>query len=74
MNTLLGVGICMAVGLLFNRIVKKIGLPNVTGYLVAGLLIGRKFGTKLANRAQLLGGSILIVIGIEIFLTGVLGA
>lgn len=40
MNTLLGVGICMAVGLLFNRIVKKIGLPNVTGYLVAGLLIG----------------------------------
>ena len=41
---------------------------------MAGLLIGRKFGTKLANRAQLLGGSILIVIGIEIFLTGVLGA
>ncbi len=40
MNTLLGVGICMAAGLLFNRIVKKIGLPNVTGYLVAGLLIG----------------------------------
>ena len=30
----------MAVGLLFNRIVKKIGLPNVTGYLVSGLLIG----------------------------------
>ena len=39
-----------------------------------GLFIGRKFGTKLANRAQLLGGSILIVIGIEIFLTGILGA
>ena len=30
----------MAMGLLFNRIVKKIGLPNVTGYLVSGLLIG----------------------------------
>ena len=41
---------------------------------MAGLVIGRRFGTKLANRAQLLGGSILIVIGIEIFLTGILGA
>lgn len=30
----------MLVGLLFNRIAKRIGLPNVTGYLVAGLLIG----------------------------------
>lgn len=26
--------------MLFNRIAKRIGLPNVTGYLVAGLLIG----------------------------------
>lgn len=41
---------------------------------IVGLQIGRRFGTKLADRAQLLGGSILIVIGIEIFLKGVLGA
>lgn len=27
-------------GLLFGRLVKKIKLPNVTGYLIAGLLIG----------------------------------
>ncbi len=27
-------------GLIFNRIVKKINLPNVTGYLLAGLLAG----------------------------------
>ena len=27
-------------GLLFGRIVKLIKLPNVTGYLLAGLLIG----------------------------------
>lgn len=26
--------------MLFNRIAKKVGLPNVTGYLVAGLIIG----------------------------------
>ena len=30
----------MAAGLLFNRLAKLISLPNVTGYLVAGLLIG----------------------------------
>lgn len=41
---------------------------------MAGLVIGRKFGTKLANHAQLLGGAILILIGIEIFCTGVFGA
>lgn len=30
----------MAFGLLFNRLTKIVNLPNVTGYLVAGLLIG----------------------------------
>lgn len=40
MNTLLFLGIAMAVGLLFTRIVKLVKLPNVTGYLIAGLLIG----------------------------------
>ena len=39
----------------------------------AGLSIGRKFGTKLSGKASILGGVILIGIGIEIFLTGVLG-
>ena len=38
---------------------------------MAGLLIGRKFGIRLSNRAQILGGAILIVIGLEIFLTGI---
>ncbi len=33
-------GIAMTAGLIFNRIVKKFNLPNVTGYLLAGLLIG----------------------------------
>ncbi len=40
MTTLLALGIAMAVALVFNRLVKKLHLPNVTGYLVAGLLIG----------------------------------
>lgn len=38
---------------------------------MVGLVIGKKFGTKLSNKAQILGGVILIVIGIEIFITGV---
>lgn len=38
---------------------------------IAGLWIGKKFGTKLSNRAQILGGVILIAIGIEIFIKGV---
>ena len=38
---------------------------------VGGLIIGRKFGTKLAGKASVLGGVILIAIGIEIFVTGV---
>lgn len=36
-----------------------------------GLRIGKKFGTRLSNKAQILGGIILILIGIEIFVTGV---
>ena len=38
---------------------------------VGGLQIGKTVGTKLANKAALLGGAILIFIGIEIFVTGV---
>lgn len=37
----------------------------------AGLSIGKKFGTKFAGKATILGGVILIVIGLEIFFTGV---
>ena len=41
------------------------------GICYAGLAIGRKAGTKLAGRAGILGGVILILIGIEIFITGI---
>ena len=37
---------------------------------VAGVLIGKKAGTKLAGKASILGGVILIAIGIEIWITG----
>lgn len=38
---------------------------------MAGVVIGKQFGTKLANKASILGGVILIIIGLEIFITGV---
>jgi putative Mn2+ efflux pump MntP len=38
----------------------------------AGIRIGKRFGTRLTGRAQILGGVILIGIGLEIFLTGIL--
>ncbi len=36
-----------------------------------GLLLGKTFGTKLADKASIFGGSILIIIGIKIFVEGV---
>ena len=38
---------------------------------VAGCCIGKTFGTRLAGKSQILGGCILIVIGLEIFIRGV---
>lgn len=35
----------------------------------AGLVIGKKAGTKLAGKASIFGGAMLILIGIEIFVT-----
>lgn len=35
------------------------------------VFIGKKFGTKLGNKAEILGGFILLAIGIEIFVAGV---
>lgn len=40
LNTFLNLGIMIFVGMAVGRLVKLIKLPNVTGYLLAGLLIG----------------------------------
>ncbi len=37
----------------------------------AGLAIGKKAGTKIAGKAGIFGGVILIFIGLEIFITGI---
>lgn len=38
---------------------------------MGGLIIGKKAGTRLAGKAGILGGVILILIGLEIFLGGI---
>ena len=43
------------------------------GVCVAGVFIGRKFGLKFREKATVAGGIILVVIGIEIFVRGILG-
>lgn len=42
------------------------------GICLGGLSLGKRFGTKLAGKASILGGVILIGIGLEIFLKGIL--
>ena len=48
---------------------------GVTTYIICfvGLKLGVKFGTKLSGNAKIVGGLILIGIGIEIFIKGMLG-
>ena len=40
-NTILfQIALIMAAGLLFGRLAKLVRMPNVTGYLIAGLVLG----------------------------------
>ena len=39
------------------------------GICAAGVFLGKKFGTALAGKSAIFGGSILIFIGLEIFIT-----
>lgn len=40
MDTIFYIGIMLLAGLLLGRLAKLVGFPNVTGYLIAGLLFG----------------------------------
>lgn len=42
------------------------------GFCFVGVILGKKFGTKFSTYAELIGGIILILIGIEIFVTGMI--
>ncbi len=69
----LSVGFTIAEYGFLMAIVCAVIIAVVTFFIcVAGIAIGKKFGTKLANKASIFGGVILILIGLEIFLTGIL--
>jgi putative Mn2+ efflux pump MntP len=42
------------------------------GICIGGLFLGMRFGMRFSGKATMLGGVILILIGLEIFLTGIL--
>lgn len=51
-NILLSLSVSMIIALLMTRIMKKISLPNVTGYLLAGLIAG-PYCLRLYNSGNL---------------------
>lgn len=65
----LSVGFVIANYKLSEALVSSLIIGVVTfGLCLPGILIGRKFGEKLKNRAEIVGGIILIIIGFEIFI------
>ena len=66
----LSVGFTIAGYNLFQAVLSCLLIGVVTFVIcLAGLAIGKKAGTKLADKAGILGGVILIFIGLEIFIT-----
>ena len=68
----LSVGFTIAEYGLLAAIVAVLIIGVLTFFICfGGLALGKKFGTVFANKATIMGGIILIVIGLEIFITGV---
>lgn len=69
----LSVGFTIAGYSWLSALVESLIIAAVTFVIcMGGLVIGKKFGTALSNRAQILGGVILIAIGLEIFISGII--
>lgn len=70
----LSVGITNANYNIYNAILSSVIISIITFVICYfGIIIGKKFGTKFSKNAAIFGGVILILIGIEIFLSGILG-
>lgn len=66
----LSVGFTIADLSFFMALIEALIIGVVTFFIcIGGLCIGRKFGTRLAGKATILGGVILVGIGIEIFVS-----
>lgn len=69
----LSVGFTIASYGVWQAIVCALLIAVVTFFLCAlGVYLGKKVGTKFSGKATVFGGVILIVIGLEIFITGIL--
>ena len=69
----LSVGFTIAEYNLIMAIACSLIIATITLVLcLIGIYIGKKVGTKIAGKASILGGIILILIGIEIFITGII--
>ena len=69
----LSVGFTIAEYDLASALLSALVIAAVTFVIcLGGILIGRKVGTRFADKAGILGGAILIIIGIEIFITGII--
>lgn len=70
----LSVGFTIAEYQVVFAVVSALIIAVVT-YIISGIgvFLGKKFGTKLSGKATVLGGVILIFIGLEIFIKGIIG-
>lgn len=67
----LSVGFTISNYIFLEALIASIIIAVVTFLIcIAGLVLGKKFGTKFSGKASLLGGAILIFIGLEIFIKG----
>ena len=68
----LSVGFTIADFVILMSILCSLIIAVVTFIIcMAGLELGKRFGVALSDKASVLGGVILIVIGVEIFITGI---
>lgn len=69
----LSVGFTIAAFSWVEALVESLIIGGVTFFIcVGGLLIGKRWGARLAGKASIFGGVILLLIGLEIFLSGLL--
>ncbi|MBQ8533787.1 MAG: manganese efflux pump [Clostridia bacterium] len=68
----LSVGFTIADYDFFSAFLSSTVIATVTfAVCFAGIIIGKKVGTRLAGKANIFGGIVLIVIGLEIFITNI---
>lgn len=68
----LSVGFTIASYSAGNAILAALLIATITFVIcLGGIVIGKRFGTKLSEKASVFGGIILLIVGLEIFITGI---